>query len=230
MTGLEPIRDQRGTTLMEVIVALASGIVVLAAISTVVVVSLRETGRVSARVDANQRARIALNRIVDQLHSACLAPQIAPVREGSTGTLLSFIHQTGSAVAPTPVLSRISLSGGTLSQSDYPTTGGQAPLWTFSSTPSSTTQLMTEISPTAPSASIFSYYAYSGGQVSAIPLGTPLNLEGAARTVKVTVAFTAAPLSTPVSDPNAAANIQGSVLLRLTPASFSSGAVNLPCQ
>lgn len=229
MKRLPSYKDERGTTLMEVLVALSTGIVVLAAISTVIIVSMRESGRISARVDANQRARIALNKIVDQLHSACIAPQIAPVQEGSGGTLLSFIHQTGSAVAPIPVLSKISLTGTTLSQSDYPNTGGTAPVWTFSSTPASTRQLMTKISPTAPSSSIFSYYSYASGQVSATPLETPLNPERAAVAVQVKVAFTAGPLSAPVSDPNAAANIQSSALLRMTPPSFTTGA-NLPCQ
>jgi hypothetical protein len=215
---------------MEVMVALAAGIVVLAGISAVIIVSLRETGRINARIDANQRARITLNKIVDQLHSACIAPQIAPVQVGSTGTLLSFIHQTGSAVAPSPVLTKISLEGTTLSQFDYAMTGGQAPAWTFSSTPSSTRRLMTKISATSPSASIFSYYSYTNGQVSATPLATPLTAESTARTVKVGVAFTASPLTTPIKDTRADANIQSSAVLRLTPASFSSGGVNLPCQ
>jgi Tfp pilus assembly protein PilW len=230
MSRLPSLRDERGTTLMEVLVALSTGMVVLAAISAVIVVSLRETGKINAKVDANQRARIALNKIVDQLHSACIAPQIAPVQVGSTGTLLSFIHQTGSAVAPTPVLTKINLEGTTLSQSDYAATGGQAPAWTFSLTPTSTRQLMTKISATSPSTSIFSYYSYTNGQVSATPLTTPLTAESTARTVKVAVAFTASPLTTTVKDANAAANIQSSAVLRLTPASFSSGGVNLPCQ
>lgn len=229
MKRIPSFGDERGTTMMEVIVSLAAGLVVMAAISTVIVVSLRESNRVSARVDANQRARIALNAIVNQLHSACIAPQIAPVQVGSTGTQLSFIHQSGSAVAPTPVLSKISLTGTTLSQSDYPTTGGTAPQWTFASTPSSTRQLMTKISPIPPSSSIFSYLAYSNGQVSATPLTTPLVAAGAASTVQVNVAFSAAPLSKPVSDPNAATNIQSTALLRLTPPSFTNG-TNLPCQ
>jgi hypothetical protein len=223
------VEDERGTTLVEALVALAAGGVVLAAISTVLIVSLHGSDRISARVDANQRARIALNKIIDQLHSACIAPQIAPVQKESSGTQLSFIHQTGSAVALTPVLSKISLVGGTLTQSDYPAVSGSAPTWTYATNPSSTTQLMTKISPTAPSTSIFSYYKYENGKVAPTPLETPLNSERAASTVKVAVAFTAAPLSAPVNDPNVAASIQSSANLRLTPPSFTTGA-NAPCQ
>lgn len=229
MTWVRPLRDERGTTLVEALVGLAAGGVVLAAIGTVLIVSLHGSDRISARVEANQRARITLNKIIDQLHSACVAPQIAPVQKESSGTQLSFIHQTGSAVALTPVLSKISLVGDTLTQSDYPATGGSAPTWTYATTPSSTTQLMTKISPIAPSGSIFSYYAYLGGQVAATPLQTPLTPEQAASAVKVTVAFTATPLSGAVNDPNGTASIQSSAILRLTPPSFTTG-TNAPCQ
>ncbi len=229
MRRVRPLADERGTTLVEALVGLAAGGVILAAVSTVLIVSLHGSDRISARVDANQRARIAMNKIIDQLHSACVAPQIAPIQKESSGTLLSFIHQTGSAVALTPVLSKISLVGGTLKQADYPAVSGSAPLWTFATNPTSTTQLMTKVSPTTPSSSIFSYYTYSGGQVSATPLAVPLDQERAASTVKVAVAFTAAPMSAPVGDDEAAASIQSTAVLRLTPPSFTTGA-NAPCQ
>jgi hypothetical protein len=232
MSSLTSLRDERGTTLMVVVVALGAGTVVLFALSTIVITTLHGANRVSARVDANQRARLTMTRIVDQLHSACVAPQIAPILEGSTGTRLIFVHQTGSAVALTPIKSEIVLSGGTLTQFDYPATGGSAPKWEYATTPSPPLgrQLMTKISPIAPSTSIFGYYAYASGQISPTPLEVPLSSEVAATAVKVGVAFAAAPLSTPVKDAKAATPIQGTALVRLTPPSFSSGAVNLPCQ
>jgi Tfp pilus assembly protein PilW len=223
-------RDETGTTIMEVIVALAAGVVVLAALSTIFVVTLRSSARVSARVDANQRARIALNTIVEQLHSACVAPQVAPIREGSSGILIAFIHQTGSAVSPVPVESKVYLDGTTLKQSDYPLAGGTTPsTWTFALSPSFTKTLMTNVSPTAPASSIFGYYSYTNGQVSATALEAPLNAERAAKAVKVAIAFSASPLSTPAKDAEAATTIKSAVNLRLTPPAFTSGS-NLPCQ
>lgn len=232
MTFPLSLRDQRGTTLMEVVVALGAGTVVLFALSTIVITTLHGADRVSARVDANQRARLTMTKVVDQLHSACVAPQIAPIQEGSGGNELIFIHQTGSAVAPTPVKSKVVLEGGTLTQYDYAATGGSAPKWEWAATPSPPLgrRLMTKISPIAPSTSIFGYYSYVSGQVSATPLETPLNAERAATAVRVGIAFSATPLSTPVKDANASTKIQGSALLRLTPPSFSNGGVNLPCQ
>ena len=110
------IREERGTTLVELLVAITAGVVVLAAISAVAIAAMRQTARISTQVEATQRARQVMGQVVEELHSACLAPEIAPVRENSSGTELRFLHQIGSAVAPTPILSKISLSGGTLTQ------------------------------------------------------------------------------------------------------------------
>lgn len=231
MRGASSIADERGTTLIELLVATAAGVVVLFAISAMIIVSLRETVRADSHVDATQRARVTLNKVIEELHSACVAPQVAPVKANSSGTQLIFIHQTGSAVSPIPVLSKITLSAGTLTQYDYAVSGGEAPKWAFNeTTPTSTQQLMTNISPTSPSTSIFSYYSYSNGEVSATPLPTPLISTEAERTVKVGIAFTAAPQSTPIADPNAGASIADSALLRFTPAAFNTAAANLPCE
>jgi hypothetical protein len=230
VTRLPTIQDESGTTLVELLVATTAGVVVMFAITAMVIVSLRATDRVNTHVDATQRGRIVLNRVIEELHSACIAPEIAPVRKASNGTSLEFIHQTGSAVALTPILSKVSLTGGTVSQSNYASTGGLAPNWTFAGTPSSTEQIMTNVSPTSPSTSIFSYYSYSNGEVTEIPVTTELGKENSERTVEVKMTLTAGPLNTPVEDSNAAANLTDTALLRFSPAPYNTAAANLPCQ
>ncbi len=219
------ISDQSGFTLVEQLVAAAAALVVLFGLTSVIMTSLHQSARVNGRVDATQRARIVLYRVIDGLHSACIAPQIAPVQAGSTGTSLRFLHQTGSAVAPTPILSDVTLSGGTLSESVYPATGGSVPSWTFAGTPSSTRQLMTGV---ASSPAPFSYFKYSSGQIT--PLETPLSAPDALRTVQVSVALTVSPSYPETPDPGAAASVQDTALLRFSPAAFSTSANNLPCQ
>jgi hypothetical protein len=221
------LSEESGFTLVEQLVALAAGLIVLFGVTSMIMTSLRESSRVSGRVDATQRARIVLYQVVDGLHSACVAPQIAPVQAGSSPTILSFLHQTGSAVAPTPVLSTLTLTGGTLSESVYQSTGGTAPTWTFASSPASTRQLMTGVASSPPP---FRYFSYTAGQISAAPLPTPLSAADAARTVQVSVALTVSPSNTPIADPNAAASVQDTALLRFSPAAFSTSANNLPCQ
>ncbi len=229
MRRFDLLDDESGMTLVELLVATAAGVVVMFGITLAVIVTTRETNRVASHVDANQRARLTMTRIINQLHSACVAPQIAPVQKDSTGTLLSFLHQSGSAVALTPVLSKISLTGTTLSQSDYPATGGAAPNWTFAATPSSTTQLMTNVSPVTAGAPIFTYYTYSNGQISSSPI--TVSEATAPSIAQVNVAFETAPQKTAIrGDAGEATEIQNSALLRLTPPAYGSNTTNLPCQ
>src|SRR4051812_35288156 len=108
-------------------VGLAAGMVVLAALSMLMISTVRTTARVSARVDATQRARFVLTNISEQLHSACIQPQMAPVLSNSTGTKLEFVHAssgTTGAVAPTPVKSVIWLNGEILEQQDFALVSG----------------------------------------------------------------------------------------------------------
>lgn len=223
------IRDESGTTLVELMVALMTGLVILSALTLVIITTLHGTSRVSARVHATQRARLELTKLMQELHSACVTPEIAPVRTGSTGNSLLFIHQTGSEVSPTPVYSEINFSGSTLTEQDYEVTG-TAPDWEKGSAVGSPSTLLTDVAPVPPSSIIFSYYSYSGGTVSETPQSVPLSEGDAALTVEVQVALSAAPESTPVADAGADATIQNSASLRLTPPSFNEGSPARPCQ
>lgn len=230
MRRLPSIHDERGTTLTELMVGVAAGMTVMFAMTMVILSTLHGSTRVSARVEGTQQARIVTARIMEQLHSACIAPEVTPVKEKSSGTLLRFVHQTGAQVSPTPILSEISLSGSTLSQADYESTGGTSPNWTFASTPYATRQLLTDVGPTPPSSSIFSYYSYTNGTLSTTPLETPLSAANAALAIQVRVALTMTPRGTAVPDDGAPASIQNSASLRLTPPSFNEKVTALPCR
>jgi Tfp pilus assembly protein PilW len=222
------IRDQRGTTLIELMVATAAGMVIMFAITTVIVVTLHSSARVSARVDATQRGRIVISRIIEQLHSACILPEIAPIQEKSTGTSLRFVHQTGSGVALTPILSVITLSGGTLKEFDYKATAGPLPAWAFETSAYQTRTLLTKVGPILPSSSIFSYYTYSNGTL--VQQSGELDATVAKQILNVGVSLTTSPGTTPVKDAGAPASIQDSATFRLTPPSFNEKAISLPCQ
>jgi Tfp pilus assembly protein PilW len=230
MSRLPSIRDEQGTTLTELMVGVAAGMVVIFALAMLILATMHGVGRVSARVEATKQGRIVISRVMEQLHSACVAPEVTPVKENSSGTLLRFVHQTGSGVSPTPILSEISLSGGTLSQADFSTTGGTAPNWTFATTPSATRQLLTDVAPIPGSTGIFYYYAYINGTPSSAPLTAPLSSTDAAQTILVRVALNATPRETTVADSGADASIQDSASLRLTPPSFNEKVTSLPCR
>lgn len=227
------LADERGATMVEVLVSTATGVVVLAGLTMVIVVTMHGNARVSARIDASQQGRLAMTKVMQQLHSACVAPKIAPIQATSSGTLLKFIHASpgeGNAVAPLPTMTEISLSAGVLTQTDRAAVGGTAPNWTYSATTSSK-QLLSGVAPVAPSSSIFSYYAGNNGSTTPTAQTTPLSAASALETVQVQIAFTVTPAqATPTKDPGAAATIRDGATLRLTPPSFNEAAVSLPCQ
>lgn len=234
------VRDERGTTMVEMLVGLAMGMIVVTGLTLVVIVTMHASARVSARVEATQDGRLVLSNITEQLHSACVYPKIAPIKGGASGetfastpTKLVFVHadsSQGQAVAPTPILSVISLSGTTLSQSDYAVASGSPPSWTFSTTASSTRTLMTQVAPIPGRTAIFNYYSYLNGGLSELASSPALSASNAAKTIQVRVALNTSPRSTPVKDQGNDASIQDSAVLRLTPPSFNENATALPCQ
>jgi hypothetical protein len=168
---------------------------------------------------------------MQELHSACISPEIAPVKEKSEGNLLKFVHQTGSAVQPTPVLSVIAYSSGTLKQSDFAYSSGTAPNWSFNEKePTSVKTLLTKVAPVSPSSSIFSYYRYTSGTLSTTPQTTPLSKTESELTVEVQAALTAEPeKATAVKNAGSNATVQDAATLRLTPPSFNEGSPAKPC-
>lgn len=232
MRRLGSIRDERGMTLIELVVAMAAGMIVFAGVTTTVVASLHQSTRVTRRVHATQEARMTVHRIVTELHSACVAAEVAPIQEESSGTVLSYVYQTGSAATLTPVVHKVSLSGTTLSTSTYQSISGSTPEWAFSTTPSSTSTLMTNVSAVSAGEPIFTYYRYVNGQVSSTPLVAEPSL-GAANAVvavKVEIALKVTPPGSSVGAAKLPGIVQDSALLRFTPPGSKSTALNLPCE
>jgi len=227
------VSDERGYTLVELIVGMMVSLVVLMAILAMVQVATGNQDRVTEHVYANQRGRPVMTRIVDLLHSACVSPGLAPVRPNSTESSLILWSKAGSAVSPIPNEYALSLSGSAIQETVSLGTGGEPPKWTFG-TPSSPRLLVDGVSTAKvgePPASVplFRYFAYEGNQVATTPLPTPLSAENAAKVVQVDIAFTVAPRTGAVSDPSALVTLSDSATLRIEPASEDSAVVNRPC-
>lgn len=225
----EKIRDERGATLVEMIVGISMASILMFAMTMLIIVTMHASARDSAQVSATQLSRNGLSSIIQQLHSACLSPRVAPIGTGSSGTKLIFTHSTGSEVTAKPVKSMIELKGDTLTQYDYASIGSISPPWTFEEKkPAATKQLMTGVSPIPPSTAIFSYYSTSNGQVSATPLATPLSEASAKTAVLVSVGLNSAASASKRSQ-NVSTHIQDSAMLRLTAPSFNE-TVSPPCE
>ena len=229
MSDRRPISDERGITIIEMLVGMLIGVMVLGGIVTLVTTTARSSGRISERVAADEVARPMVQRILNELHSTCVSPGVAPILAGSTGTSISFLHQTGSAVTLTPVKRTIALSGGNLTDTSYAATGGAAPTWTFATTPSSSYRLLTNVSAIG-STPIFRYYAYVNGSISSTPLTTPLSATDAARAVQVDLSLAVSPAASgSSSEAGAPIELTNSVLVRFSPSNEDTTQAGLPC-
>ena len=123
--------DERGFTLVELLVASAAGIVVTTAMGAIVITSVHFSSNYNDRVDANQEARTAMEKITQSLNSSCVAALVPPIMStGATGPVGNPAISDGShvwfytAVAPNvgvtdastinPYLAEVYLSGNQL--------------------------------------------------------------------------------------------------------------------
>jgi prepilin-type N-terminal cleavage/methylation domain-containing protein len=74
------LSDERGMTLVELLVTMVIGMIVMSAATTLITSSERASKRVQTRVDATQRGRTAMDQITQRLRSmTCLPNATAPV-------------------------------------------------------------------------------------------------------------------------------------------------------
>jgi type II secretory pathway pseudopilin PulG len=213
------LRDQRGFTLVELLVVMASGIVVASALFTILDVTLRQTTRTFSRVDATQRARNVMETIESQMHSSCVSNKVRPILPGSTGSSVSFWSQYGKGVELTPVKRTITFDSGTgkLTETEYPVASGSAPNWVPSLTASSTTTLLTNVAQSG-ATPVFRYYELKDPP-NPSPLTPPLSGTNARKTALVEINLVVKPTGGTHQTVDLAANtVPNSVSLRLTPA------------
>jgi hypothetical protein len=117
------MRSQHGYTLIELLTAMLGGLFVVIALVFLLTIALRETSRTFTRVDATEHARVEVETLMNELHSACTAYQVAPIQAGSTATSLIFTTAYGDAADPTPVQNTISWSASTGALTDTTSSG-----------------------------------------------------------------------------------------------------------
>ena len=154
-------RDERGLSLIELLTVMISAIIVALGFWAIQDMVLRQTNRVFARVDATQSARIAMETLESRMHSACVSEGVTPIQQNSTGDSIRFISKYGSQARLTPDLHVVTFNptANTLTDTTFPSNGGVAPNYTFSTTASSTKILADNVSRSG-STPIFQYYAF----------------------------------------------------------------------
>ena len=185
-------RDQRGFTLIETLVAILTGIVVTMALFAILEVSLHQTARAGDVVQSSQLGRATMTRMVDELRSACIASEFAPVQPTSTNTELVFRNSYSEKAVPTSATeheivwyekagSKTNEKAGALTDYAFPSNGGTWPTFTYSKTESPVggtligEDIAQQENAKKEAVPIFQYYAYSttaGSVKTGVPVGT----------------------------------------------------------
>jgi Tfp pilus assembly protein PilW len=187
------LRDPSGFTLIEALVAMIAGVVVLGALVVILEVTINQTSRIDETAQANQTGRTTMTRIVDELQSACLGREFAPIRGSSTDNVLRFAaaySKEANIKASEAAEHEIvwSKAGETLTEYKYAGSSGENTGIVFSTTKesSSGTRIGEKIGhPVSEEVPIFRYYKYR-----ATPIGTSETPENALEQIKPTTETT----------------------------------------
>ena len=212
MTLLARVRDdERGLGLVELIAALAIGSMVLTAVMIVFTTGLTGSYKTTDRVEATQRARMAMDRVVTLLNSQqCLLPRSGaaaspPISDGRN-TQVTFFANLGD-VSADPVQYRLRYDAPTQTLHEDRWTGTTDALGdlVFAAQPTSTRVLATDIA-VAAGAPVFTYQRFvttgaAAGTLDPVLLPTPLTAATRFDAVRVNVAFAGQPLRTGAADP-----------------------------
>ena len=236
MSRRSRLRDESGVTVIELMVTAIVGLVVFLGLFNFLDITSSGSQQVAARIQANRLARPAMQRIVDLLHSTCVAPGIAPVLAGSSADSISFLHKTGSAVSPVPDKRTLTFNptAGTLTDATYTPGSGTAPNWTWPATPTPNppVQILKPVQREkvgSVETPVFRYFGFaSNGTISTTPMVAPLDATEASQVVQVEVTFTV-PSRTVQADPDGALTLSDTVTMRFSPPGETAASENLPC-
>jgi prepilin-type N-terminal cleavage/methylation domain-containing protein len=193
-------RDERGFSLVELLVAMALGSMVLTAVMTVFINGLTGTAKVTDRIDALQRARLTADRMTTLLQAQVCSGGSAPITDGQA-TTVTFTANVGDVTA-TPTRYRLRWDNTTnrIYEDRFVATTDTSGNLIFPSSPSQTKVIGTDMVPAG--GTLFTYNAFdaANGGVNATALGTPLSNADAQTVVAVSVSLVAQPERTKVTD------------------------------
>jgi type II secretory pathway pseudopilin PulG len=176
-----------GFTLMEMLVAILTGVIVTGALLAILQFSLRQNKRISDDVQTDRIGRTAMNAITEELRSSCTgfgataiqAPSTTPTSPlaASNGSNLWFLSAYGNSTSGQAVISKLvqhdinwtetsKNSGGERlgTLTDYSFVGsGESPSWTFPvlATTNATAEVLAKnVIPPSGGTTPFRYYKY----------------------------------------------------------------------
>lgn len=249
-------RDESGFTLIELVVAMLISGVIVVVLLTVLKFTTEQTSLLTEKVQSNRTGRQTMTKVLDELHSACIASGSTgyyPIREGSTPTRLIFYNAYSKQAAISSASESSSegvykheiefnASKGKLIDTSIPSTsvsGWPEPTW--SATTKTTLLLGENLSKTSTSP-IFQYLKYSEkGSASSETKGLetlePIAYETKEELTKaqaqevaaVLVSFTASPTGG-IQKLNRAISLSSQVTFAFTSPNAESTISAIPCE
>jgi hypothetical protein len=249
------LSDERGYSLIELLVAMVSGITVCFALFAILDITSHQTSRLTNYTQANQQGRLAMTKIVDALHSACVTSGFTPIWVGSGANELKFVNAySEEAVIPKSQFAeqRIVWNKETETLTDYTYPAIKEISWPnfeYSSTASPSTGVLlarnvVESETGGKKVPIFQYYGYTAGStesattglstLSTTPLEVPLTEKTAPTAASVLVSFSAGPNDGTVAigafGKGVRVGLQTQVTLSFTVPISNEKDVDAPCQ
>jgi prepilin-type N-terminal cleavage/methylation domain-containing protein len=190
---LTRLNDERGFSLIELLVAMVIGMVVLMAAFMVLDRTISASGQVADRTEALQRGRQAMDLVTRQLRSQVCVGTTKPIVSG-TDTSISFYADMSDGT--TPIKQRtLSYSSATDTITESVVMGaGTYPSLTFTGAPTSS-PLLTKVKQILDGGTtlrpIFRYYGYQTGTTNGtlVQLSTPLSATDLGRVALIKVGF-----------------------------------------
>jgi Tfp pilus assembly protein PilW len=243
---LASLTDEAGFGLVETLVAALMGVVLAGAMGLILVVSLHQSTRLSDVIEATQLGRTTMTHVVDELHSACIAPNFEPIQEKSKGNELLFVTAYGKeAKLAGAEMHKIVWSGenGTLIDYSVASTGSW-PEFAFGAFPAKGTtigQHVYQVLRGGKPVPIFQYYKYGTEATSSTTTGlstlepltpeaTGLTLADAESTSAVLVSFREAPFNNNTNLSRSAEFSNQVTLSFSVPGASSNIKVESPCE
>lgn len=211
---LNRLRQERGTSLIELMAGVSVSVVVLVAVFQLLDNGVAASGRVAPRVAAVQQGRLAMEEIARQLRSqVCPGPSQPALLEARDDDVTFYADFTSVGrvdkrhLIYEPEERRIV-------ENVYQGQGA-APNWTFPQTPTRTRVLVTNVFRVG-TAPVFRYYAFNSATPPDpnVSLATPLSLDDRARAVKLAIRFAARPESPADAGPTSDTDFQTEIFVR----------------
>jgi Tfp pilus assembly protein PilW len=184
------LRDERGFTVIELLVGMTISMATVTAAFAMLSFVMRSTSETVARVDATQRARIAMDEMTRSLRSQVCRPAILGAVESGTPTTVTYYvdHSSGTGLLAKHTLTFTATGRGSITHERFDG-GGTAAATTWNASPDTRRVLLDNVTTTKTTPVLRYYAATADGSEQA--LATPLTTADRSRVARIKIAFTA---------------------------------------